>query len=78
MIVRDIARDGATVTGLQLELKLDGDFRKMEKKVTWLAEQGSSLVDAELWEFDYLLTKDTFEQRRKTGRLPCDQHGHHD
>jgi glutamyl-tRNA synthetase len=27
--------------------------------VTWLAKGGSALVDAELWEFDYLLTKDT-------------------
>ncbi|KAK4243113.1 tRNA synthetases class I, catalytic domain-containing protein [Corynascus novoguineensis] len=58
-IVRDIARDGTTVTGLQLELNLKGDFRKTEKKVTWLAKDGSSLVDAELWDFDYLLTKDT-------------------
>jgi glutamyl-tRNA synthetase len=60
-IVREIARDDTTVTGLQLELNLEGDFRKTEKKVTWLAkvEEKSSLVDAELWEFDYLLTKDT-------------------
>ncbi|KAH6847686.1 tRNA synthetases class I, catalytic domain-containing protein [Chaetomium sp. MPI-CAGE-AT-0009] len=58
-IVREITRDGAAVTGLQLELHLDGDFRKTEKKITWLAKEGSSLVDAELWEFDYLLTKDT-------------------
>jgi glutamyl-tRNA synthetase len=57
-IVRDIARDGATVVRLQLELNVGGDFRKTQKKVTWLAKEGSSLVDAELWEFDYLLTKD--------------------
>lgn len=58
-IVREITRDGATVTGLQLELHLEGDYRKTEKKITWLAKEGSTLVDAELWEFDYLLTKDT-------------------
>ncbi|KAK4103989.1 hypothetical protein N658DRAFT_514005 [Parathielavia hyrcaniae] len=54
-IVRDIAQSGTTagspVTG------------KTEKKVTWLAkeEEGrrSSLIEAELWTFDYLLTKDT-------------------
>lgn len=57
-IVRDVVRDGATVTRLHLELNLQGDFRRTEKKVTWLAKEGSSLVDAELWEFDYLLTKD--------------------
>ena len=62
-IVRAMTRDdpSTTVTGLHLELHLDGDFRKTEKKVTWLAkeEENSQLVGAELWEFDHLLTKDT-------------------
>jgi glutamyl-tRNA synthetase len=58
-IVRDIARDGAVVIGLQLDLNLDGDFRRTDKKVTWLAKEGSTLVEAELWTFDYLLTKDS-------------------
>jgi glutamyl-tRNA synthetase len=58
-IVRGVTREDTLVTELQLELNLEGDFRKTEKKVTWLAKEGSKLVDAELWEFDYLLTKDT-------------------
>lgn len=58
VIVREVTRDGAAVTDLQLELHLEGDFRKTAKKITWLAKEGSSLIDAELWEFDYLLTKD--------------------
>ncbi|KAK3374859.1 hypothetical protein B0H63DRAFT_496225 [Podospora didyma] len=58
-IVRKIekAPDG-TVTGIQLELYLDGDFRKTEKKITWLSAGGSDLINVELWDFDYLLTKD--------------------
>lgn len=55
------------MTRLQLELNLEGDFRKTEKKVTWLAKGGSSLVEAELWEFDHLLTKDTLGEDDKLG-----------
>jgi glutamyl-tRNA synthetase len=77
-IVRDIARDGATVMGLPLELNVQGDFRKTKKKVTWIAREGSSRVDAELWDFDYLLTKDTLGKRQQTGRVPGHQHGYHD
>lgn len=43
---------------LVLTLQLDDmDFRKT-KKITWLAGEGANLVEVELWEFDYLLTKD--------------------
>ncbi|KAK4140985.1 tRNA synthetases class I, catalytic domain-containing protein [Dichotomopilus funicola] len=64
-IVRGVTRDGASVTDLQLELHLEGDFRKTSKKITWLAKEGSFLVEAELWEFDYLLTKDTLGKEDK-------------
>jgi glutamyl-tRNA synthetase len=43
------AADG-TVSELRLELPLDGDFRKTEKKITWLSAVGSDLISAELWE----------------------------
>ncbi|CRK17078.1 hypothetical protein BN1723_011209 [Verticillium longisporum] len=36
-----------------------------EKKVTWLSAQGTKLVPAELWDFDYLLTKDKLEEDDK-------------
>ncbi len=63
VIVRKLHKTEAGVaTELQLELHLEGDFRKTEKKVTWLAAEGSTLVDAELWDFGYLLTKDTLEK----------------
>lgn len=64
--VRDIIMSDDVVTSLTVELHLDGDVGSTDKKVHWLAAQGSHLAPAELWEFDYLLTKDTL---RKTDKL---------
>ena len=50
------------ITNLTCELNLQGDVRSTEKKVTWLSTQGQTLVAAELWEFDYLITKDKLEE----------------
>lgn len=47
---------------ITVELNLKGDVRSTSKKVTWLSTQGQTLVKAELWEFDYLLTKDKLEE----------------
>ncbi|TVY15865.1 putative cytoplasmic glutamate--tRNA ligase [Lachnellula arida] len=49
------------VTALELELHLDGDVKKTEKKVTWLSED-QALVKAEVYEFDYLMTKDKLDE----------------
>jgi len=46
---------------LTCELNLAGDFKSTEKKITWLSSEGTNLVPAELWEFDYLITKDKLE-----------------
>ena len=51
--VRKITRDGATVTHLELELHLEGDVKTTEKKVTWLSS-AQDLVEADLYDFDYL------------------------
>ncbi|KAF2176284.1 ribosomal protein L25-like protein [Zopfia rhizophila CBS 207.26] len=56
-IVRELKNAGDVITELQLELHLEGNFRKTEKKMTWLAAQGS-LLEAEFLEVGYLLTKD--------------------
>lgn len=61
-IVRQLNKSESAVTDAQLELHLEGDFKTTEKKVTWLAVEGSKLVEAELWEFSHLLTKDTLEK----------------
>jgi glutamyl-tRNA synthetase len=41
------------VTELELELHLEGDVKKTEKKVTWLSTN-QDLVKADLYDFDYL------------------------
>ncbi|KAH6658267.1 tRNA synthetases class I, catalytic domain-containing protein [Truncatella angustata] len=60
-IVRAIS-SGEPIDQITCELNLKGDVRSTDKKVTWLSTQGQELVKAELWEFDYLLTKDKLEE----------------
>ncbi|PHH74158.1 hypothetical protein CDD82_5084 [Ophiocordyceps australis] len=50
------------ITHLGLELNLKGDFKATDKKITWLSAQGFELVPAELWDFDYLITKDKLDE----------------
>jgi len=59
--VRQIA-GGDPIPSLTCELNLQGDVKKTEKKVTWLSSQGQNLVPAELWDFDYLITKDVLQE----------------
>ncbi|KAI4135199.1 MAG: hypothetical protein LQ347_000872 [Umbilicaria vellea] len=49
------------IGSLELELHLQGDVKKTEKKVTWLSTEGQELVPVELVDFDYLITKDKIE-----------------
>lgn len=59
--VREISTSDP-ISSLKLELNLKGDFKSTDKKVTWLSSEGpNALVPAELWEFDYLITKDKLE-----------------
>lgn len=53
------------ITSATAELNLKGDFKATEKKVTWLSTQGATLVPAEIWDFDYLITKDKLEEDDK-------------
>lgn len=50
------------VVDIELELHLEGDVKKTEKKVTWLSTEGQSRTPVELADFDYLLTKDKLEE----------------
>ncbi|KAA8643066.1 hypothetical protein EYZ11_008894 [Aspergillus tanneri] len=62
-IVRKIVTDASgVVKELELELHLEGDFKKTEKKVTWLSTEGQELIPVELVDFDFLLKKDTIEE----------------
>lgn len=49
------------VTELELELHLQGDVKKTEKKVTWLSTD-QDLVPVTLYKFDYLIAKDKLEE----------------
>lgn len=52
----------SNVTTLELDLHLQGDVKKTEKKITWLSEAGQELIPVELVDFDYLITKDKIEE----------------
>ncbi|KAI1318851.1 hypothetical protein EDD11_005697 [Mortierella claussenii] len=49
------------VTSVQAELHLEGDFKKTKKKLTWLAD-GPELVNVQLMDYDYLITKKKVEE----------------
>lgn len=61
-IVKVLDKTAAPIKDLELELHLAGDFKTTEKKVTWLSSDADNLVEAELWDFDYLITKDTLDK----------------
>lgn len=61
VIVNKIHKDAAgVVTAIDATLHLEGDFKKTEKKVTWLAAGKTTPV--ELVDFDHLITKDKLEE----------------
>jgi glutamyl-tRNA synthetase len=64
-IVREIKKaDNGVVQNIVMELHLAGDFKKTEKKITWLASSADApkLIPASLVDFDYLLTKKKIEE----------------
>ncbi|TFK42481.1 glutamate-tRNA ligase [Crucibulum laeve] len=52
------------VTAVQMDLNLEGDFRKTKKKITWLAAPTAEhqLPTVSLVDFDYLITKKKLEE----------------
>lgn len=52
------------ITNIEMELHLDGDFRKTKKKITWLAQPTANapLIDVTLLDYDYLITKKKLEE----------------
>ncbi|CED84167.1 glutamate-trna ligase [Phaffia rhodozyma] len=55
------------VTGLKMELHLEGDFKKTKKKVTWLSASSSTneLLPVTLIDYDYLINKKKLEEDDK-------------
>lgn len=64
-IVHKIERgaDGV-IHGIEMQLHLEGDFKKTEKKISWLAASADApgLIPATLIDFDYLITKKKIEE----------------
>lgn len=60
-ISRSSGADMSDVTDLELELHLEGDFKKTDKKITWLSTS-QDLVPVQLVDFDHLITKDKLEE----------------
>lgn len=56
--------DNGVVTAVEMDLHLEGDFRKTKKKITWLARPTAEypLVDVTLLDYDYLITKKKLEE----------------
>lgn len=53
--------DGKTVTGIDAKLHLEGDFKKTEKKLSWLADTKDA-IECDLVDFDHLINKDKIEE----------------
>lgn len=52
------------VTAIEMDLNLEGDFRKTKKKITWLAQPTAAnpLIPVTLIDYDYLITKKKLEE----------------
>lgn len=61
-VVRD---DHGTVIQMQARMNLTGDFKKTEKKLTWLSADPNPLVPLVLHDYDYLITKKKMEEEDK-------------
>lgn len=57
MVKNAVGSGERIVTELELELHLQGDFKKTSKKITWLSTD-QELVPLTMYDFDYLITKD--------------------
>lgn len=53
--------DAGIVTSIEGRLHLEGDFKKTEKKLTWLADTEDA-TPVELVDFDHLINKDKIEE----------------
>lgn len=58
VVVEKIPNSSTSIISLDASLNLDGDVSKT-KKIHWLAAEGTKHYPAQLWDFDYLLAKDS-------------------
>ncbi|CAN6675046.1 glutamate--tRNA ligase, cytoplasmic [Trichomonascus vanleenenianus] len=60
-IVEKIHTADGKVTSIDAKIHLEGDFRKTEKKLTWLADT-EDVTPVDLVDFDHLITKEKIEE----------------
>lgn len=60
-IINKINKEADVVTSIEATLHLEGDFKKTEKKITWVADT-KDLIPVELVDFDHLINKDKIEE----------------
>lgn len=63
-IITAIHKDGDVVTGIDAKLHLEGDFKKTEKKLSWVADT-EDVTPVDLVDFDHLITKEKIEEGEK-------------
>ena len=64
-IIRSISysqTDSSTISTIRMDLHLAGDFKTTDKKITWLSTKGQNLLKVELYDFDFLITKEKLEE----------------
>lgn len=63
IIAEKIERNAdGVVTAIEAKLHLEGDFRKTEKKITWISDIKDEVVPIDMVDFDHLITKDKLEE----------------
>lgn len=71
--VRNVQKDAnGEATSVDLELHLEGDFKKTKKKISWLSH-GDELVDVLLVDYDFLITKKKVEEGDSVDQLVTPQ-----
>lgn len=63
-IIQKIVKDGDNVTQVDMKLHLEGDFKKTEKKLTWVSDT-EDVANVDLVDFDHLITKEKIEEGEK-------------
>lgn len=62
VIVESVEQEGGVALSITVRLHLEGDFKKTEKKLTWLSPDPAALINVELHDYDYLITKKKLEE----------------
>ena len=64
-IIKEVKSAGGKVVALHGELHLAGSVKSTKKKLTWLADTPDNLVDVQLVDLDFIITKDKVEEDDK-------------